>query len=479
MVFRKNLSVRITLIRVKRILNRILLEENNNVNTGVNKAKVANPRSDDPGSIVNTKSQNPHKQRAGKVKKKKKNLIEYLNAYSLKKYRNVSLYPKILEEKPLSKFTKEEKKRLTRKGFRWYLYYDFLLPGTNKFKRQTPITAKMNRILSFNERFEFAHRLKEALERRLEQGYNPYEEEEQKEAYNLMEAIDFALSIKKKNVGYRTHESYRGSANKLKNWLKEKHYHHIELQDFNIKTARTFLSDIGKGKTPKTVNGYKGDLRALFEVLIQYEYLKENVFAKIKNRDVKPKANPTFTAKQFDKLFKEAKKNPPIYIYLSLIAYMFWRPKENCRLLVKDVDLENKTISVFETKETGLKIKRIPDLILEDLKDYIKDAEPEALLFTKTGPGFWDIEPDNRRSSMGREIRKLLDSLGFQNYDAYGLRHTGITRLYKNLKKKYPGQEDKVISLTSNITGHTSKAVYNYIHSKDIDLPDDYSDLLK
>lgn len=92
------------------------------------------------------------------------------------KYRNVRIHPKILEEK--KSFSPEEKAHLTRKGFYWYVYYDFKNPVTGEFERQTPVKNRLNqRFPDFDQRLVEIKRTKNTLIQILKEGHDPYQEE--------------------------------------------------------------------------------------------------------------------------------------------------------------------------------------------------------------------------------------------------------------------------------------------------------------
>ncbi len=50
---------------------------------------------------------------------------------------------------------------------------------------------------------------------------------------------------------------------------------------------------------------------------------------------------------------------------------MFWRPLENVRIKIEDINFEKNIISV-ETKTKVKKTKIIPYILIDDLKEYIK-----------------------------------------------------------------------------------------------------------
>ena len=62
-------------------------------------------------------------------------------------------------------------------------------------------------------------------------------------------------------------------------------------------------------------------------------------------------------------------------------------------------------------------------------------------------------------------------------YNLYSFRHTFITKLYRQLRKKYTKSETKDRLML--ITGHsTLKALNTYLRDIDAELPEDYSGYL-
>ena len=107
------------------------------------------------------------------------------------------------------------------------------------------------------------------------------------------------------------------------------------------------------------------------------------------------------------------------------------RPIEVNRLKVGDINLNNNTIQ-FKAKNSPLKTKIIPELLVSDLPDLSK-LKKDSLLFTpeKIG-GQWDAEVDNRRDYFSKRFKKVVKdhfNLG-TDYGLYSFRHTYITKLY-------------------------------------------------
>ena len=79
---------------------------------------------------------------------------------------------------------------------------------------------------------------------------------------------------------------------------------------------------------------------------------------------------------------------------------------------------------------------------------------------------------------MTKRFSAIKKELGFsKDYTIYSFRHTFITKLYRELRKKYPPFQAK--SELMQITGHsTMKSLEKYLRDIDAELPEDFSDML-
>jgi len=404
--------------------------------------------------------------------------IEYYkeNDLNMSKFRNISIYPKIIDKKKLQKFTSQEKEELTRKGFRWYVYYSFQEPGSDKYVRQRPIYLNVNRDFpEFDDRYREIHIMKQGISDALKQGFNPYDEIAEGEI-DLVSALEYALSIKKKEVGERTYSTYEVHINRFIEWIKSNGYANTPVKKVSKRLVNRFLIHISETTSNRTRNNYKTSLGVIFETLIHNEYLERNVAHDIPQLKTSEKRDQTYSDAQVENIIENLADDKVMLMFIYFVSYLFWRPKENCRLQVKDINLEQRLITE-QTKTKGSKTKIIPDIIFEDLKEYLEGSNLEDLVFTPEGPGQWDRDLDGRRSYFTLKYRRLKKKMGIEpGYTIYSFRHTFISRVYKNLRKEHT--KDKSLELLSNITGHESKALLDYIHVIDADLPDDYSKYL-
>ena len=114
---------------------------------------------------------------------------------------------------------------------------------------------------------------------------------------------------------------------------------------------------------------------------------------------------------------------------------------------------------------------------MPDLSQFKEDED----LFNYNGyGGYWEATDDTKRGTFSNRFKTIVKDkfkLG-KEYGLYSFRHTFITKLYKALKENSSPHETK--SQLMQITGHTSMAALEaYLRDIDVELPEDYSDLLK
>ena len=215
------------------------------------------------------------------------------------------------------------------------------------------------------------------------------------------------------------------------------------------------------------------------QTLEDNEIIDSNPIRKIPVLKSTPTRNKTYTTQQQENIFSYLEKEDPILLlYIKFISYNLLRPVEVCRLKIKDFDLKNNTIQ-FKAKNSPLKTKLIPKILLKELPDLSK-LNPENFLFTpiKIG-GAWDASENNRRDHFSKRFKTVvkkhfkLD----ENHALYSFRHTFITKLYRALLENSSPHAAK--SELMGITGHASMdALEKYLRDIDAELPNDYSDLL-
>ena len=417
---------------------------------------------------------------------------------------------------------------------RWYVYFSFRDPKTKKLKRQKNIYGKANSFKNKEDRLALLSRYRSRLLKLLEEGFNPnidntelyksnfvlkektkaqpaipekelvppitypkaiskntektWQVENTKTVelaedtsttetgMTLREALDFSLNIKEKQISSRSHIDYTYTTNALVRWAKKNRPKLKTIDQFDKKAALEFLNSVLLRTSSRNRNNYRLNLSSLFQVLEDNEIIQSNPFKKIKALKSIPKRNKSYTTKEHTKIFEYLKKEDPLLLlYIKFVSYNFLRPVEVCRLKIKDINLEDKTLQ-FKAKNSPLKTKLIPKKIIDELPDLSK-LDPEFYLFTpiKIG-GEWNTSDTNKSNYFSKRYRTVVkDHFNLdKNQTLYSFRHTFITILYQSLLKDSSPHAAK--SELMNITGHTSMdALEKYLRGIDAHLPKDYS----
>lgn len=431
--------------------------------------------------------------------------IKSINLLPMKRnYSEPKIFTGGVEIAKWSKLSSKEKKEALEKD--WFIYYSFRDKQSGKLKRMPHVKAGANRHHTKEKRFEYLKAIKNALVYLLEQGLNPYEDndlsvlgEKAKETtiakapqqikaevefqeieitkeLSIKEATDFVLKMKAKTLAASNYRNYETRIRKFTALFDEK----LPISIINKKAVNDYLNDTLIKNSARTRNNHRTDLSTFFQTLEDNDIISNNFVLKIPVLKTKVEKNKTYTPTQEKDIFEYLEKNDSLLLlYIKFISYNFLRPVEVNRLMVKDIDISDKKLYV-KTKNKPLKIKIIPDILLDELPD-LSQLKQSNYLFTPNGFGLeWEAEENNRRDSFSKRFKSVIKdhfNLGSE-YGLYSFRHTFITKLYRKLREEKSPFETK--SVLMNITGHsTMDALEKYLRDIDAELPEDYSELFK
>ncbi len=237
-----------------------------------------------------------------------------------------------------------------------------------------------------------------------------------------------------------------------------------------------YLNEVLSKTSPRTRNNTRTELGSLFQVLVDNEIIQVNYFHSINVLKATPERNKTYTSSQQQEIYQYLRKEDPnLLLFIQFISYNFLRPIEVCRLRIKDIDVNDKRIYI-RAKTKPVKVKIIPDIMLEYIPDLSK-LDQESFLFTpnKIG-GQWEATDVNRRDYFSKRFKTVVKehfNLGVE-YGLYSFRHTFITKLYMEMARELTPFEIK--SKLMLITGHSSmQSLEKYLRDIDAALPEDYS----
>ena len=363
---------------------------------------------------------------------------------------------------------------------RWYVYYSFRNPETDKLERQTHIYAGVNKFKTLRERKNAIKILAQAVENILESGYNPYEDEEivstsEEKKYTIEDAITFSLELKKNTLKENSFRDYRVRIKSFEKWLYANGFENRTINSVDKKTIVTFLNSVLSTTSAKNRNNTRAILSMFFQSLEDNDIIPDNFVKKINVLKSNPERNKTYSSTQEVDIFNYLKSNDELMLlFIQFISYNHLRPVEVVRLQIKDVNVKDRRLYV-RAKNKAVKVKIIPEILLSTLPNLDK-FNPESYLFTPNGIGQeWTTNETDKRDYFSKRFKKVKDSLGLgKDYGLYSFRHTFITKLYHEFAKNSTPFEAK--SKLMLITGHeTMVALEKYLRDIDAVLPEDYS----
>lgn len=237
------------------------------------------------------------------------------------------------------------------------------------------LTFDLNRIRNLKERAQQFEIYRSEIERKLLQGWNPTvnEEDDVSEVkYNsLSESLNFALEKKRGTVRESTFKDYETTVSKF-----IKHSQKFKLVDSDIKdiTRKDILNIFNEMATAykwanKSYNKYLGNVRTLFSVLTEWEYIDNNICRDI---SLKKTVQSDFYEPASDielKLIKD-KLSEDFSNLWDFVFFLFQtglRPHEILLIQIKMIDLKNRVI-ILPKEIIKTSIKRIVPI-----DDYIYD----------------------------------------------------------------------------------------------------------
>lgn len=430
-------------------------------------------------------------------------------------YSNPKIYTGGVDILAWTKLSKKQKSDALSKE--WYVYYSYRDPKTENLKRQPNIKAGANRYKTKSERLSFLRVMQQSLLELLRAGFNPYSDnsllekkffgkdipegkpitntpnhteeqpklnkievaETELDVISVSEAFKKGLQIKKSTLGTSTFTRYVSRINQFEKWLIKKELVDKPIAVVTKKIVIEYLNSVLEVTSPRNRNNARGVISSLFNTLEDNEIIAENFVKKINVLKAKTKRNKTYTPKQEKDIYEYMGQHDPILLlFVQFVSYNFLRPIEVCRLRIEDIDIEDRKI-YLKAKNKLVKIKIIPEMLLAKIPDLSKMNKKDFLFTPDKIGGEWDADENNKRDRFSKRFKVVKDHFGLGvDYGLYSFRHTFITKLYREIRKKYSVFESK--SRLMSITGHTTMvALEQYLRDIDAELPEDYSELLK
>jgi len=265
--------------------------------------------------------------------------------------------------------------------------------GTRSFiefiydKERFRLTFDLNRIKNLKERQKNFEIYRAEIERKLHNGWNPNENEDEVNETNynsLTESLHFALQKKKGTVRESTFKDYEITVAKFIEHSKRFKLNDADIKDITRKDILNILSamTIKYRWSNKTFNKYLGNIRTLFSVLTEWEYIDQNICRDIR---LKKTTQSDYYEPANDiqlKLIKDHLENDfsNLWDFVFFLFQTGLRPNEILLIQLHMIDLKNRVIVLpKEIIKTSVKrIVPIDDYIYEyllskNLKQYDSD----------------------------------------------------------------------------------------------------------
>ena len=341
----------------------------------------------------------------------------------------------------------------------WYIKFYQTDPRTGK-RKLFRLTFDLNRIKKKNLRLVRARQIINDINAMLPNGY-PFTVQLNSEMYTpLEEAVTLAHRIKCQTDRQRTIETYESLQRIFLEFAGEKKYLQWKISDFSRREAVEFMDwlILKRNIGPKTYNNYLIRIKALFNTLVEREYLIENPFNVIKKKAVPTKKRRPFTEEEKKEVAAYIRKHDYwLYIAVCLLYYCYIRPIELRRLRFQHFNLQHGIISLPPeiTKNKKRRNVTIPQSIMPNFLDERFTKPP--INFLVFGQG---MEPhlkvpcgqnslNNRHRAVLKKLHKLGKLHNIDNLTFYSWKDTGLTdseaSLYADMQQA--GHQDPRITL--------------------------------
>lgn len=250
---------------------------------------------------------------------------------------------------------------------------------------------------------------------------------------SIAEAVKAYIAERSAQVSPRMAEYWRDQCKPLSN---SKAFGDVKLSKITSAMIGAYQSErLAQGRAPKTINGEISVLRQLLKhARIWYRFQED--YKPVPN--TKPPTGRALTTEEATRLFEVAKTRPDwtyAYVAATLSFYCGMRACEIRGLLWKDVDWNNRLISIRRSKTpAGWRTPSLNTTCHDALRRLFEEAsllgaaEPEHYIFPWHGRE-QRINPTKPIGSWRTAWRSILRAAGLKGVRFHDGRHTAITTL--------------------------------------------------
>ncbi|PQB08088.1 hypothetical protein BST83_13750 [Polaribacter filamentus] len=310
----------------------------------------------------------------------------------------------------------------------------------NPFSEELEIKRiRVKPLSSITERRKYGKKLAANINKRLENGWNPFYEEKGGKQFVLFKKAasiylkEINLEFKDKNLSLDTQKTYTSRITNFNFYLNQIGKEEINCYQIDVDFINDYLDYLRyeKGVSSRTRDNYFTFLFTLFEWMKKKKYIILNPCNGIKKIHKKKNDKIVIPLNVREQIFNYYQKvNLPFLTFCMCCYYCLIRRTELSKIKVSDVNIEKQTIYVSseDSKNNKSAHVTIPNSLIILLKEHISTSAKNNYLFSNDNykPGKVQFLPNKATSNWSKMRKKLKID---QSIKWYYLKDTGIVDL--------------------------------------------------
>jgi site-specific recombinase XerD len=319
----------------------------------------------------------------------------------------------------------------------WEIIFYARDPQSGDLRRKR---IRVGGIKNKGERRIWAKQMMYSINKKLNDGWNPFIEAESSRQYYKIEDVITAFLRDKRGLRKDTLRTYQSEIDFLMKFIRENYQPDMYVVSFDKSKAIQYMEHCWDSRKIGTVryNNILAVCRVIFNWMIEKQYIKDNPFAILKKKKTGSKIRVMDIDPADRKKIKEylSKKNRPYYGIMMFAFHSLLRPKEISYIKIGDIDLKKQVVIVRGSvaKNHHTRYAPIPDVMIDLIKELIKEVyvpRKNWYLFSdssfRPGPKRRDSREIARYWSDLRSTLRLKKEIQF-----YSLRDSGIIQMIRD-----------------------------------------------
>ncbi|UBH14417.1 tyrosine-type recombinase/integrase [Macrococcus armenti] len=289
------------------------------------------------------------------------------------------------------------------------------------------------------------------------------------------ELEEIVMRIKKaENLSVHTIVRYKNMLNILRRYFISKNAFEItekEAQEFVLYMLNEHVYYLNRferkqkrvGLSAKSVNTYIKCCKSIYNTLIEYEYISYNPFEKGKKVKSQEKKLKTINRNDLNTILKNLDRRYYTelrsYAIMLLLLDTMARINEILSLKYEDIDLNNQTVYLSNTKNNKYRIVNFTNKTKRVLIDYMNANDSYTCEYVFTTVDDKQLNPEAFR----KQLRHYIKRFNIENsFSCHAFRHTAAQEFLRN------GGDVRILQ---KILGHsriTSTEIYAHVHEETI-----------